>query len=96
MLWIIKQEFFLNPITTADWANANGFGRSNGIGNRIGKGQFYDKASQNYGFSYVKPVNNVSEMLDYVKHGYTVCACVPGHWIAVVDYNSSLDMYLLL
>lgn len=91
-----KSKTFLDPINTADWANENGFGTTSGIGAGIGTGQFFDKASYEYGFTYVCATNSVSSMLTYVRNGNIACSCVPGHWIAIVDYDPATDMYLLL
>lgn len=86
-----KTGRFLDPITTADWANAHGYGTENGVG--IG---FFSAGAKQFGYTYVTEATSISSMLSYIRNGYAACVNVQGHWVAIVDYNSSTNMYLLL
>ena len=90
-----KTGNFLDPTYVADWARDNGFGTSNGVGTGFFK-SYSDNFGSNYGFYYAGDVAKVSQALEHVRNGGTVCGCIPGHWIAIVDYNSSTDKYLIL
>ena len=91
-----KTGNFMDPTFVADWSKANGYRTANnGVDTR-----FFKAYSQNYGstygFSYAGSYSSVSSALEHVRNGGTICGCVPGHWIAIVDYNASTGKYLML
>lgn len=91
-----KTGNFMAPIFVADWSKTNGYRTSNnGVDTRFFKA-YAQSYGSTYGFSYAGSYSSVSSALEHVRNGGTVCGCVPGHWIAIVDYNSSNGKYLML
>lgn len=91
-----KTGNFLDPTEVADWAADHGSRYSNsGVDTGFFR-KYSDSYGSSYGFSYAGAMNSVDDSLSHVRNGGTVCGCVPGHWIAIVDYDSSSGKYLLL
>ena len=86
----------MDPTFVADWSKANGYRTANnGVDTRFFKAYAQNYGST-YGFSYAGSYSSVSSALEHVRNGGTICGCVPGHWIAIVDYNASTGKYLML
>lgn len=91
-----KTGNFMDPNFVADWSRNNGYRTSNnGVDTRFFKA-YAQSYGSTYGFSYAGSYSSVSSALEHVRNGGTICGCVPGHWIAIVDYNSSNGKYLML
>ena len=91
-----KTGNFMDPTFVADWSKANGYRTANnGVDTRFFKAYAQNYGST-YGFSYAGSYSSVSSALEHVRNGGTICGCVPGHWIAIVDYNASTGKYLML
>ncbi|MBR6384577.1 MAG: peptidoglycan-binding protein [Ruminococcus sp.] len=91
-----KTGNFLDPTEVADWAADHGSRYSNsGVDTGFFR-KYSDSYGSSYGFSYAGEMNSVDEALSHVRNGGTICGCVPGHWIAIVDYDSSSGKYLIL
>lgn len=91
-----KTQTFLDPITIADWAKAHGYRTAHaGVNERFF--QAYANAyGSTYGFRCTGQLYSVDAALQHVRSGGTICANIPGHWIAVVDYDPKTGKYLLL
>ncbi len=91
-----KTENFLNPIAVADWAKAKGY-RTAHSGVLDSFFQAYANAyGSSYGFRFAGRMYSTAAALQHIRNGGTICANIPGHWIAVVDYDSKTGKYLLL
>lgn len=87
---------FLDPMLLADFAVENHFriigaGTHDGIFKAAAK-----KFGKAYGFYYVKKSYSTSEVREYLKKGCVAISHVPGHYIAVVDFNQKTKRYLVL
>lgn len=91
-----KTENFLHPVDVADWAKAKGYRTANS-GVSDGFFQAYANAfGSSYGFRFAGRMYSTAAALQHIRNGGTICANIPGHWIAVVDYDSKTGKYLLL
>lgn len=91
-----KTGNFLNPIAVADWAKAKGY-RTAHSGVLDSFFQAYANAyGSSYGFRFAGRMYSTDAALQHIRSGGTICANIPGHWIAVVDYDSKTGKYLLL
>lgn len=91
-----KKDVFLDPITVADWTKANGY-RTAHAGVDVRFFQAYLNAfGSKYGIRFSGRLYSVDAALQHVRSGGTICANIPGHWIAVVDYDPKTGKYLML
>ena len=92
-----KTGVFINPTELADYAIKNGYRvwPQDGVVTTFFKA-FCDNFGSRAGFSYKTSTTSASAALEYVRNGNTAVYNIPGHYIAVVDYNASYDMYLIL
>lgn len=87
---------FVSPIELAKWSVNNGY-RINGVGTSYGLYKAYaDAYGEMYGFKYVGTATNVTGTKSHLKNGGTAIISVPGHLMALVDYNESSNKYLIL
>lgn len=49
-----------------------------------------------YGFRYSGKVDTVSQIKKHLKQGDVIVAHVPGHYVAIVDYDAKKEKYLVL
>lgn len=49
-----------------------------------------------YGFCYSGAANTISDIKTCIQNGGVVLAHVPGHYVAIVDYNEKSEKYLVL
>lgn len=87
---------FMEPMDGAEYACETGYripysGTDEGYLTAVasGLGRFY-------GFSYTGTANTISEIKNCLKEGGVVVAHVPGHYVAIVDYNKKTKKYLVL
>lgn len=91
-----KTGNFIEPTSLADWSKSNGYRtRNNGVDTRFFKA-YCETFGSEKGVSYAGKKESVSSALEHVRNGGAICGCVPGHWIAIVDYDNSTGKYLLL
>ena len=87
---------FIQPKTLAQYSLDNHH-RINGAGtSETLYKPFADAHGSEYGFEYAGRVNKVTDAKSYLQSGCTGVLHVQGHWVAVVDYNSSNSKYLIL
>ena len=87
---------FLEPTMLADFSLENGT-RINNVGTT---GDFVKKASAEFGseykFKYVKATIKESDLKSALQNDQTAVWHCPGHFMAIVDYNSQTNKYLIL
>ena len=87
---------FINPTILADYALKYGY-RPTGGGTAYGLYKsFADNRGSTYGIAYVGAVSGYANLKANIQKGYVAICHVPGHIMAIVDYNSSDGTYLLL
>lgn len=87
---------FIQPETLAKWSVNNGY-RINGEGTSHGLYKaFADACGASYGFKYAGSASSVSSARTHLQNGGVAIISVPGHLMALVDYNSSTGKYLIL
>lgn len=86
---------FIDPTFAAGYAAENGFHTEGGT-----KWDFYRGFAQaygkTYGIQYVGEVKSYSELADMLRQDCAAICSVPGHFMALVDYDESLGRFLLL
>lgn len=92
-----KTNIFLDPCHLADFAKENGYRVAGTDGVTLGFFKAYcNEFGANNGFYYAGSTTSASTALQHIRSGGTACFNIPGHWIAVVEYDSSKDKYLIL
>ena len=86
---------FLPPKTLATFALNNGLRPAGGTSHA-----FPQRAAQafgpSYGFKYVRSTVYDADLKAHLKSGGVAVALVPGHFIAIVDYNPANNTFLVL
>lgn len=91
---------FINPETLASWAHKNGYYNKTGSEGSYA-GLFTkcdDKFGDEYNFKVVgSGTGNVksAKLVNHLKDGGTAVVHVPGHFMAIVDYNKDNGKYLV-
>ena len=87
---------FISPTTLADFSVNNGY-RVNGVGtsHSFFKGAA-TKYGDEYGFKYNKVVTSTSDLKSHLQNGGVATCVQPGHFMAITEYDSSSNKYLLL
>ena len=87
---------YVNPDILADYAVEKYF-RIEGHGTDSG---FFKAAAKKfgykYGFQYDGSGESIKQLKDKLKKGDTAIAYVPGHYVAIVDYDKTKNKFLLL
>jgi uncharacterized protein YjdB len=89
---------FIEPATLAKWSVDNGY-RVNGVGTSHGLYKAYAaKYGNTYGFKYVNSysTSDVTKVRSHLENGGVAIISVYKHLMALVDYDSSTDKYLVL
>lgn len=87
---------FIEPATLAKWSVDNGC-RKNGVGTRYSLyPKFASSKGSSYGFKYSGEASSVSKTKDHLQSGGTAIISVPNHLMALVDYDSKSNKYLVL
>lgn len=87
---------FIEPANLAKWSVDNGY-RINGKGTSLGLYKaFADKYGDDYGFKYSGSKSSVSATRSHLQNGGTAIISVPGHLMALVDYDKDSGKYLIL
>ena len=87
---------FIEPIMLADWSVSHGY-RVNGQGTSHGLYKaFADANGSQYGIKYSGQTSSYSTLRDHLIGGGVAVGSVPGHLMAIVDYDSSTGKYLIL
>ena len=91
---------FIEPTTLASWANKNGHYNKNGsegsyatLFNAAAK-----KYGSAYGFKYVSGGSGKAsdtKLISHIKNGGTAVVHVPGHFMAIVDYDENTNKFLV-
>lgn len=86
---------FIDPVLAGDYAAEAGFHSSGGT-----KWDFYRNFAQKYGesfgFEFAGEADSFEALRDALQNGCAAICSVPGHMMALVDYDASLGRYLLL
>ena len=100
LLALTNAVYYLNgssiePAFAAEYAAGAGFHEDGGT-----RWEFYRSFAEtwgkSYGIQYVGEANNYTDLKDMVLSGCAAICCVPGHFMALVDYDETLGRYLLL
>ncbi len=87
---------FISPQTLASWSVNHGY-RINGVGTAFGLYKaFADANGSSYGFKYSGTVGNVKSARSHLQCGGVAVISVPGHLMALVDYDAGSGKYLIL
>ena len=87
---------FIEPAKLAEYSVNNGH-RINGQGTSESLYKaFADDYGASYGFAYDTKVKTITDARPYLEKGDTAALHVQGHWVALVDYDSSNGKYLVL
>lgn len=91
---------FIEPTTLASWANKNGHYNKNGSEGSYAT--LFEAAAKKYGTTYgFKYVSGGSgeasdtKLVNHIKGGGTAVVHVPGHFMAIVDYDESTKKFLV-
>ncbi len=87
---------FIQPETLARWSVEHGY-RINDAGTSHDLYEAYAKAyGASYGFKYAGTASSVKNTRTHLQNGGVAVIGVPGHLMALVDYDSKTGKYLIL
>ncbi len=87
---------FIEPNFLADYSVNNGH-RVNGVGTALSLYEAFSKSyGSTYGIKYAGSTNSYSTLESHLNSGGVAIGSAPGHLMAVVDYDSSTNKFLIL
>ena len=88
-------DLFVDPVFAADYSAEAGFHAAGGTRWDFYRG-FARTYGESYGIEFAGETDNYTDLKNKLLHGCAAICSVPGHIMALVDYDKSMDRFLLL
>ena len=88
--------YFVDPLELADYSAANGFHVKGGTRGELFESYSMTDSGKAAGVYYAGRAYSLDELREAIERGCVAIASIPGHFISIVDYDPTIERFLIL